>query len=177
MENNEIKMKWKRMSQGPIGIPLFDYLEKIFNEELEKGYKLKVAVGTDSQRSKKGYKFATVIIVSTSEDLGGGTSVGRGGMVIGANYFSDKYKKTKEAVKERMMFEVSKSIEVAYEISPLLDLYDIPLEIHADINPDVKWESNKALTEAVGYILGMGYDFKVKPDAWASSNGADRLAK
>ena len=173
----KVEFKWKRMTKGPIEIPLFDYLEKIFEEELANGLKLKVAVGTDSQRSKRGYKFATVIVISTFEDLGGGTEVGRGGIVIGANYFSTKYKKTREGVKERMMFEVSQSISVAYEIAPLLDLYDIPLEIHADINPDVKWESNKALSEAVGYILGMGYDFKVKPNAWASSNGADRLAK
>jgi len=74
-----------------------------------------------------------------------------------------------------MMKEVSKTIEVACEISPLLDLYDIKLEIHADINPDVKFDSNKALSEAVGYMLGMGYDFKVKPDAWAASKGADKL--
>ena len=174
----EVKeMKWKRMTKGPIDKPLFDYLEDIFKKGIKDGLILKVAVGTDSQRSKRGYKFATVIIVSTSEDLGGGVVVGRGGMVIGSTYFSDKYKKTKEAVRERMMYEVSQSIAVAYNISPLLDKYSIPLEIHADINPDVKWESNKALTDAVGYILGMGYDFKVKPEAWASSNGADRMAK
>jgi len=173
----KIELKWKRMTKGPIEKPLFEYLEGIFEESLAKGLMLKVAVGTDSQRSKKGYKFATVIIITTSEDLGGGVAVGRGGMVIGANFFSTKYKKTKEGVKERMMFEVSKSIEVAYEISPLLDLYDIPLEIHADINPDVKWESNKALSEAVGYILGMGYDFKVKPNAFASSSAADRMSQ
>ena len=175
MEKEE--MKWKRMTKGPIEVPLFDYLEDIFKSGIEDGLILRVAVGTDSQRSKKGYKFATVIIVSTSEDLGGGVIVGRGGIVMGATYYNYKYKKTKEGVKERMMYEVSKSIEVAYEISPLLDLYGIPLEIHADINPDIKWESNKALTEAVGYILGMGYDFKVKPNAWASSNGADRMAQ
>ena len=174
----EVKeMKWKRMTKGPIDKPLFDYLEDIFKKGVNDGLILKIAVGTDSQRSKKGYKFATVIIVSTSEDLGGGVIVGRGGMVIGTTYFSNKYKKTREAVRERMMFEVSQSIAVAYDISPLLDKYDIPLEIHADINPDIKWESNKALTEAVGYILGMGYDFKVKPNAWASSNGADRMAQ
>ena len=56
-----------------------------------------------------------------------------------------------------------------------LDLYDIKLEVHADINPDVKFDSNKALSEAVGYMLGMGYDFKVKPSAFAASNVADRL--
>jgi predicted RNase H-related nuclease YkuK (DUF458 family) len=173
----KVEFKWKRMTKGPINMPLLDYLEKIFEGEAEKGYQIKIAVGTDSQRSGRGYKFATVIVISTYEDLGGGTVVGRGGMVIGANYFSSKYKKNKEGVKERMLYEVSKSIEVAYEIAPLLDLYDIPLEVHADINPDIKWESSKALQEAVGYILGMGYDFKVKPDAWAASKGADKASR
>ena len=73
-----------------------------------------------------------------------------------------------------MVFVVSKSIEVATEIAELLDLYEIPLEIHADINPDPRYDSNKALQSAVGYILGMGYEFKIKPDAWAASTAADR---
>jgi len=170
-------MKWKRMTKAAIDLPLFEYLENIFAEETEKGFNIKVCVGTDSQRKGKGYRFATVIVISTEEDLGGGSVVGRGGIVIGANYFSTKYKKNKGAVKERMLYEVAKSIEVAYNISPLLDKYSIPLEVHADINPDIKWESSKALTEAVGYILGMGYDFKVKPDAWAASKGADKASR
>jgi predicted RNase H-related nuclease YkuK (DUF458 family) len=81
----------------------------------------------------------------------------------------------KELVNERMVFEVGKSIEVAGEVAELLDLYEIPLAIHADINPNPKHESNKALQSAVGYILGMGYDFKVKPESYASSNIADKL--
>lgn len=170
-------MKWKRMGKEAIDLPIFEYLENIFKEEAEKGYDIKVCIGTDSQRKGKGYRFASVIVVSTSEDLGGGSVVGRGGIVIGTNYFTDKYKKNKAAVKERMLYEVSKSIEVAYNLSPLLDRFNIPLEVHADINPDIKWESSKALTEAVGYILGMGYDFKVKPDAWAASKGADKASR
>jgi predicted RNase H-related nuclease YkuK (DUF458 family) len=51
------------------------------------------------------------------------------------------------------------------------------MEIHADINPDPKWESNKALSQAIGYILGMGYEFKVKPSAWAASYCGDKYAK
>lgn len=170
-------MKWNRMTKGPIGMPLFDYLRKIFKEETEKGYEFKVCVGTDSQRSGMGYKFATVIVISTHQDLGGGTTVGRGGIVIGSNYFNTNHTNNKEGVKERMLYEVAKSIEVAYEISPLLDEYNVPLEVHADINPDIKWESNKALSDAVGYILGMGYDFKVKPNSFASSSTADRMSR
>jgi len=96
-------------------------------------------------------------------------------MIVAKTYYSDKYKQTRGGVKERMLFEVTNSVEVAYEISPLLDTYDIPLEVHADINPNIKCESSKALSEAVGYILGMGYEFRVKPNAWASSSVADNI--
>lgn len=166
-------MKWKR-NDKVIEEPIVDYLEKLFEEELAKGRNLKVSVGTDSQKSGKSYKFATVILITTSEDLGGGVIVGRGGMIVAATYFHEFKQTSKELVNERMVFEVGKSVEVAYEIAPLLDLYDIKMEIHADINPDPKHESNKALQQAVGYILGMGYEFKVKPDAWAASNAADK---
>ena len=173
-------MKWKRTSKGFINEPLIEYLEKIFDEEIKNGYDIKVCIGTDSKRRGVGYQFATAIVVTLSENIGKdkfGRDMfkGKGGMVIGATYFDEKQKKGKEGVKERMIKEVSKTIEVACEIAPLLDLYDIKLEIHADINPDVKFDSNKALNEAVGYMLGMGYDFKVKPNAWAASKGADRL--
>ena len=168
-------MKWKRNGKL-IEESIIDYLEKLFDEQLEKNRILKVSIGTDSQKlSKTLYRFATVILISTSEDLGGGVIVGRGGMIIAATYYHDfKQANSKELVNERMVYEVGKSVEVAYEIAPLLDLYDIKMEIHADINPDPKHESNKALQQAVGYILGMGYEFKVKPDAWAASNAADK---
>ena len=142
---------------------------------MEKGYQLKVCVGTDSQKVGGGeYKFATVILITTAEDLGG-VIVGRGGLIIASTYNHTFKNRNKELVNERMMYEVGKSIEVAYEIAPLLDLYEIKLEIHADISPNPVNESNKALQQAVGYILGMGYDFKVKPYAYCSSHIADHL--
>lgn len=176
-------MKWKR-NDVVINEPIIEYLEKLFDAEMEKGMKLKVSIGTDSQRSggKGSYKFATVILISTSQDLGG-LDVGRGGMIISATYYNTfkprnpnvKNKEfAKELVNERMVYEVGKSVEVAYEIAPLLDLYEIPLEIHADINPNPAHDSNKALQQAIGYILGMGYQFKIKPEAWAASNAADK---
>ncbi len=168
-------MKWKR-NDVVITESIIDYLEKIFIEEKAKGFELKVSVGTDSQKGGglNSYKFATVILITTTEDLGGVT-VGRGGMIVGATYYNIFKQRAKELVNERMLYEVGKSVEVAYEIAPLLDLYEIPLEIHADINPDPAHDSNKALQEAVGYILGMGYSFKVKPGAIASSSCADKL--
>jgi predicted RNase H-related nuclease YkuK (DUF458 family) len=175
-------MKWKRVSKGYINEPISDYLVKIFEEEIAKGYDLTVCIGTDSKRTDNSYKFATAIIVKITENIGKDKFnkdifKGRGGIIIGSTYYDNSLKNGKEGVKERMMREVSKTIEVAYEIAPVLDLYNVKLEVHADVNPDVKWESNKALSEAVGYMLGMGYDFKVKPDAWASSTCADKLCK
>jgi uncharacterized protein len=167
-------MKWKR-NDVVITESIVDYLEKIFEEEKAKGFDLKVSVGTDSQKGggPGSYKFATVILITTTEDLGG-VVVGRGGMIVAATYYNVFKQRAKELVNERMVYEVGKSVEVAYEIAPLLDLYEIPMEIHADINPDPAHDSNKALQEAVGYILGMGYSFKVKPDAWAASTAADK---
>jgi predicted RNase H-related nuclease YkuK (DUF458 family) len=167
-------MKWKR-NDKVIEVDIVDYLEGLFDSEIEKGHTLKVSVGTDSQKHGKIYKFATVILITSSQDLGGGVIVGRGGKIIAATYMHDFKQANKALVNERMVYEVGKSVEVAYGIAPLLDLYDIPLEIHADINPDPKWESNKALQQAIGYILGMGYQFKIKPDAYAASSGADRF--
>jgi len=181
-------MNWKRANGGLINEPIIEYLEKLFDEELGNNKRLRVAVGTDSQKSGKGYKFATVILIITEESLGfekDGTETikGRGGIVIYKTFWEEMKAGTKakrhreiEVLNQRMLLEVSKSIEVAYEISPLLDLYGIKLEIHADINPDpTKGLSNSALNEAVGYILGMGYEFKVKPEAHAASTAADSL--
>jgi len=168
-------MKWERAGKK-INVSINDYLDALIKEELELKHQLMVSVGTDSQRSGRGYKFATVILITVREDLGGGVTVGRGGKIISATYHLNTFGKDKEGVNERMLTEVGKSIEVAYEISPILEKHGIKMEIHADINPDPKWESNKSLNHAVGYILGMGYEFKIKPSAWAASYGGDRYA-
>lgn len=173
-------MEWKRNNKV-IEENIVDYLEKLFDEQLANNRILNVSIGTDSQKiTGTLYKFATVIVITTTEDLGSGVIVGRGGMIIYATYNHDFMKKEidgkkrdKELVNERMVFEVGKSIEVATQVAELLDLYEIPLAIHADINPNPKHESNKALQSAVGYILGMGYDFKIKPEAYAASTVAD----
>ena len=79
------------------------------------------------------------------------------------------------SIRERMISEVARSVNVAYNLCDLLDKYDVELEVHADINTDPDFESNVALKEAMGYILGMGFVFKAKPDAFASSSCADKM--
>ena len=79
------------------------------------------------------------------------------------------------SIKERMLVEVARSIEVAFELCDLFNKYDVDMEVHADINTNPQFKSNEALREAMGYILGMGYAFKAKPDAFASSCCADKM--
>ena len=51
------------------------------------------------------------------------------------------------------------------------------MEVHADINTNPQFKSNDALREAMGYILGMGFAFKAKPEAFASSSCANKAGK
>lgn len=78
-------------------------------------------------------------------------------------------------LKERILLEVSKSIEIAYELCDLFIEYDIEMEVHADINTSAQFKSNDSLNEAMGYIKGMGFNFKAKPEAFASSCCADKV--
>jgi len=55
-------------------------------------------------------------------------------------------------------------------------LYQIEMEVHADINSEEDYQSNAVLKDAMGYVLGMGYTFKAKPFAFASSSCADWVA-
>jgi len=53
----------------------------------------------------------------------------------------------------------------------------VDLEVHADINTNPNFKSNDALKEAMGYIVGMGFAFKAKPDAFASSACANKMVQ
>ena len=128
------------------------------------GNNLKVCIGTDSQVKGAVIDFATVIVFLREKK--------------GAFMFIQQEKSLKKmSIKERMLFEVQKSIETAYALCDLLDLYDIGLEVHADINTNPMFKSNQALHEAMGYILSMGFVFKAKPEAFASSACANKIVQ
>jgi len=155
-------MKWRRLNGDKIDAPIKDAVEKTIIEETQKGYKLKVCIGTDSQVKGAVTEFASVIVFLREK---------KGGFMFIHNYKTTQ----KMGLKERMISEVAKSVEVAYSLCDLLDKYNIELEVHADINTDPHFQSNTALKEAMGYILGMGFVFKAKPHAFASSSCADKV--
>ena len=92
-------------------------------------------------------------------------------------YINTEVSQQKMSVKERMLKEVARSIEVAYPLSRLFTLYGVDMEVHADINTNPGFKSNDALKEAMGYILGMGFSFRAKPEAFASSSCANKVVQ
>ncbi len=155
-------MLWRTFNGEQIRLPIKDAVEQAIVRETEAGYHLKVCIGTDSQVHGVDTEFATVIVFLREK---------HGGFM-----FIHNEKDTRRySIRERMLVEVAKSIEIAYELCDLFNRYDVDMEVHADINTNPQFKSNEALREAMGYILGMGFAFKAKPEAFASSSCANKV--
>ena len=155
-------MQWRKFNGDPIELPILEAVEAAIKRETEKGFRLKVCIGTDSQVKGKETEFATVIVFLRE---------GQGGFMFIQN------ERTQQAftIRERMLTEVARSIDIAYQLCHLFTQYNVDMEVHADINTNPQFKSNDALREAMGYILGMGFAFKAKPEAFASTSCANKV--
>lgn len=154
---------WRKLDGTKVDIPIKEKVKKIIIREREAGYKLKICIGSDSLVRGETVEFATVIVFLREK---------RGGFMLINNESMDSHSMS---LKERMILEVAKSVEIAYHLCDLFDEFEVELEIHADINTDPNFKSHVALKEAMGYILGMGFSFKAKPHAFASTSCADKV--
>ncbi len=155
-------MIWRTFQGQTLDKPIYEAVENTLRRETEAGHKLKVCIGTDSQVKGAETEYATVIVFLRS---------GRGGFM----YIQNEKTHQTLGIKERMLTEVAKSIDIAYQLCPLFNHYQVDMEVHADINTNPQFKSNDALREAMGYILGMGFAFKAKPEAFASSSCANKV--
>lgn len=155
-------MDWYHFSGQKTDLSAEELVEAAILRELAAGNKLKVCIGSDSQVKGDVTEFATVIVFLREK---------KGGFI----FYSRERTNKSMSIRERMITEVSHSVQLAYSLCPVLDRYDVGLEVHADINTDPCFKSNTALKDAMGYILGMGFVFKAKPEAFASSYCADRV--
>ena len=178
----EQQQKWRKLSGENIQRPIEDEIRTVIIREKEMGHSLKVCIGTDSQVKGRETEFATVIVFIRK---------GKGGFM----YIHNEVTTQKMSIKQRMLLEVAKSIEVAYALCRVFTLYNVDMEVHADINTNPNFKSNDALKEAMGYIMGMarpparlghsggddpvgrGFVFKAKPEAFASSSCANKVVQ
>jgi len=126
----------------------------------------KIYIGCDSQKNKMHCTFARTICIHGATNQAGGI------------YF---YNKTKTKNKEfpSIMVRIIKETELAIELgSSLVEINpDIKIELHLDINPKKNMYTSKFVDMLSGYVRGSGFEFKIKPDAWASSSVADKHSK
>ena len=160
----EQQQNWRKFNGQRLRQPIVDEVREAIVREKQMGHQLKVCIGTDSQVKGKETEFATVIVF---------TRKGKGGFM----YIHNEITRQKMSIKQRMLVEVSKSIDIAYELCRLFTLYNVDMEVHADINTNPNFKSNDALKEAMGYIMGMGFAFKAKPGAFASSSCANKVVQ
>src|SRR5260221_14704167 len=113
-------MLWRKFNGDPIELPIVEAVENAIRRETEKGYRLKVCIGTDSQVKGLETEFATVIVFLRE---------GHGGFM----FIYNEKKRHQYTIKERMLVEEAKRNENTYELCKLFSEYNIDIEDHADI--------------------------------------------
>lgn len=156
--------QWRKLTGEQVKTIIEDELRGVIIKEREQGHQLKVCIGTDSQVKGADTEFATAIVFIRK---------GSGGFM----YLTNETTREKMSIRQRMMTEVARSIEVAYALSEVFIVHKVDMEVHVDINTDPVYKSNDVLKEAIGYITGMGFAFKAKPEAFASSCCANKVVQ
>lgn len=158
------KRQWRKLTGERVNTYIEEELHGVILREQEMGSQLKVCIGTDSQVKGADTEFATAIVFIRK---------GRGGFM----YLTNETTREKMSIRQRMITEVARSIEVAYALSDVFTSHKVDMEVHVDINTDPMYKSHDALREAIGYITGMGFAFKAKPEAFASSCCANKVVQ
>jgi len=132
----------------------------------------KIYLGCDSIKYKKHKtwyaRYTTVMVVH----MGGC----HGSRIFGYTERERDYDPNKAKPRMRLMNEAYKVCGLYLAMAEELENFEC--EIHLDINPDERFNSHVALSQAVGYIRGMcGLDPIVKPDAFAAQYAADRFVR
>lgn len=147
-------MRWKSLSGGKVAD-----LQALVKAATAGGQELHI--GTDSLQTGKWTQFVTVVVTHTP---------GKGGRVV---YARDVVPRIK-ALQERLFKEVWKSCEVAMSLASVAGG---EVTVHIDANPDEKHMSSKYIQSLVGLVMGQGFKYLVKPDAWAASHAADHVVR
>ena len=139
-----------------------DFMEKA-KELITKGSS--VYVGTDSMRRGDNCIFVTVIAFhNNSAKI--------------ARYFYKKFRSENceyRNLKNKITEEVNLSVQAAQKVNEFSP--DTPIELHVDIGKNKENKTRIMMSMVSGWVRGMGYDLKIKPESWASSSIADNHTK
>lgn len=115
-----------------------------------------IYVGTDSMLKHDSCKFASVIAVHCND-------------LNVANYFFKKKSlpaKPYKSLQNKIFEEVDCSIEIAKECAKRFP--GAKIEVHVDVGKTNRSKTRIYIDMLRGWVTGMGYLFKAKPQSWAS---------
>jgi len=130
----------------------------------------KIYLGADSERYKRNGKWYADYTMAVVIHIDGC----HGCKIFGEVQTELDYDAKSSKPSLRLMNEVYKVAELYQKLVDVI--CDRHVEIHLDINPNEKHNSNIVIQQAIGYIKGMCNVIPlVKPNAFAASYAADRL--
>lgn len=157
-----IQKNWTTGSNKAID---FYEILKITKEHLTKG--AKIFIGSDSFITNSKVCFATAVCLYGS-DLGG-------------RYFffkENEEKKFYNILVSRITEETRRSLEIACFLMDEYGFNPSSIELHLDVSPFSAGNATSKFSDMLkGYVQGYGFDYRLKPDAWASQSIADKHSK
>lgn len=123
----------------------------------------KIYVGCDSRQAGRNTLFVTVIVVHIEGN--------KGGKVFYFKEYVPRISSTRWRLIQETHYATGKALEIKDYIG------DRELVVHLDYHPSDQHRSNSVVKEAVGYVLGQGLQYALKPEAVASSCAADFLGR
>ena len=138
---------------------------KIIKEHTTKGSK--IFIGSDSFLTSKKVCFASAICLYGKE--------------APSRYFFFKenlQNKKFKALISRITEETRRSVEIGCFLMSEYNFHPSNIELHLDVSPFSAGNATSKFSDMLkGYVQGYGFDFQLKPNAWASQAVADRHSK
>jgi len=124
-------------------------------------------IGTDSFVEKRRCVFATAICFHGAHNQ-------KGGQYLYRRTYHDRNEFP--ILITRILAEVQNTIELALKVTEEVPQVDI--ELHLDISStDAGNGTSRFAKMLTGYAESSGFDYKIKPEAWASQSVADKHSK
>jgi len=158
-------MGWNRFCKSPIKDVEQTLLLDISKEKDTS--LLSFYVGCDSMLRRQEEICYTTVLVMLRKGAGG----------IGY-YQKIKERDPHSTRKQRLFRETYEAVQAALFFNPILEQVGFNIkEVHTDLNPKEGTGSYDMIQQCIGYIKGMGFEGKVKPDAWAAYSAGDKFSK
>ena len=152
----------KKNNLHPIKMDVNEYIMKFIEKSNKSGKSVDVYLGVDSQNRLLNTTFVAVIALHVDRN-GVHEIVSRFNM---PKIYDYRY---------RLLREADMLGEVGRKFIPFFRENEIPYDLHLDYNNSTNHKSNGVVTEATNYLKHLGYNPKIKPEAWAASCAADFL--